>query len=1061
MEENNLSIPTKKIETADEYEIQSELNDMKQHANKIIQGIKKLDNNDASRAIWELFQNAVDLSEECHVHIKLTDSTFEFSHNGEPFTPMTLDCLFKQVSSKTLEEKKLLYNENDPVGQYGTGFITTHAFGKELIIKGALIKGDGYVPLNQFVINRHTDNWKELAVRIRELKKEVASLLNIGQIHPTPYPTTTFTYKTSTKHNQVCAIEALASLRLILPYVMTLNSKLKSVIVSDINGVETVYKKEESYSKGSIQIRPISVNGIDQEICYLQSEQENVTIILPLTSDFKAFDFDENLPRLFLYYPLIGTQHLGINYIINSRQFQPTEPRNSLYLKSDNDSNEKDEEVNRTLLQKASEIIFQFVQENSSKINNTIKLATIKFNTTSDDVHLNEYFGGLKTKWINEFKNYPIVETDDGNLKPSETFFLHDELLLEDKYFDAVFDLANMFWKNIPKKYLIKEWTEKIVEWNIDEIKYIKIKDIVEKIQALVNFSAFENHDNLKQFYLYIISQNKTGLFNEYKLLPNINGEFRHWSGNEGLNSSLNLTKELIEIAEVIMPDIPKRHVHPDFKFNLEFTDYSRKNYTTDINENIGKQLGEKATSETIPKQFLEKLMEYCKITSSAESISVPNKMMKLICKYYQQNEESVVIPIVKEDELDIRSPQRRLLKLFLNDIGRLESNWVIDNINFLKDIIATGANYDAYEELFQTLAVFPSQLNELTEQRYLSIDDNIPTEIKDLYDRVVKPDFPIRSNLVDSNFAEYLKIKQKKTVRDLTEKIESKFFDDAIHFSINDHEFKKEILGIIEKIKSTSFYEKYYPLIYSKRSGILVDLADGVDTFSILSLDPSRINKLAELANNPDFEKIIQEGEKALIKQHQDTSKILHKQFIGNLVEKIIRERLSHIVGLNKKDSNENVDPNNGIQTKEEQNGQDIIIYLKNEPIYFIEVKSRWNETTPFRISRNQTIKAFNNKENYSLVSVDMTQSLLQNKYLIKDISEIKAVIKVNTDVGKKIDGDLVNLYNGSKQDDTFHLDGDFRTYIPFGYIEEGKTIDEFEEYLIDEIQKIYAKQN
>ena len=86
------------------------------------------------------------------------------------------------------------------------------------------------------------------------------------------------------------------------------------------------------------------------------------------------------------------------------------------------------------------------------------------------------------------------------------------------------------------------------------------------------------------------------------------------------------------------------------------------------------------------------------------------------------------------------------------------------------------------------------NQLNELTEQSYLKVDDNIPTEIKDLYDKVVKPDYPIRANLVHENFEEYLKNKQKKTARDLTEKIESKFFDESLHFSINDHEFKKEI---------------------------------------------------------------------------------------------------------------------------------------------------------------------------------------------------------------------------------------------------------------------------
>ena len=153
-------------ETELSYEDLSELNDMKQHADKIIQGIKKLEENDANRAIWELFQNAIDLSDNCDITITITEEHLVFKHNGQPFTPMTLDCLFKQVSSKTLEERKITFEDNEPVGQYGTGFITSHTFGKRIEISGALIKDDGYVALNNFFIDRNTDNWKELGQRI-------------------------------------------------------------------------------------------------------------------------------------------------------------------------------------------------------------------------------------------------------------------------------------------------------------------------------------------------------------------------------------------------------------------------------------------------------------------------------------------------------------------------------------------------------------------------------------------------------------------------------------------------------------------------------------------------------------------------------------------------------------------------------------------------------------------------------------------------------------------------------------------------------------------------------
>lgn len=1024
-----------KIETADDYEIMSEINDMKQHANKIIQGIKKLDNNDYNRAIWELFQNAVDLSERCHVEIKLTESTFEFTHNGEPFTPMTLDCLFKQVSSKTLEEKKLLYNEGDPVGQYGTGFITTHAFGKEITISGALIKGEGYIPLESFVINRSTDNWKILAKQISDLKKEVTSLLRDGQIYHPPFPSTKFSYTTLTEQNKTNAVNALSSLRLILPYVMTLNSKLESVTVIDMDNSKTIYKKENKSSKGDLQIRPISINGIIQEICYLKSD--NITVILPINSNFQAVDFDSNLPRLFLYYPLIGTHAFGINYIMHARQFQPTEPRNGLYLKSDNDANEKDEEINRQLIGNASQVIFDFIKTNIHQITSPIKLSTVNFNIDSDDSLLNQYFKELKSKWIEQFKNYSLVETESGNRTPSECLFFHEELLADENNFNAIYNLACKFWQNIPKIELTKNWTKKIGEWDIEEIKYLQIKDIAEKIQATGNISTFDK-DELKSFYKYLVEQGHSEIFNSYKLLPNIKGEFRYQSGNDGLNNSLNLSKEMIEIADIIMPDIPKRHVHPDFKFDLEFPDYTRKNYSSELNDYIAKQVDERATSEKLPNPFLVKFITYCKIITNIESTSIPTKMVKLISKYYGITEEMIDIPHVKEDELDVRPSQKRLLRLFLNDLSVRDIEWVTNNLEFLDSVIAIGANYYEYEEMFQTLSVFPNQLNELVKQADLRIDENIPEDIKDLYDKVVNPDKPVRATLALSSFAEYFKNKQKRTIRDLTEKIESKFFDEQTQFDILEHPFKKEILDIIEEMKSSSDYIKYFPLIYSKRSGILVELADGEDTFSILSLDPNRIKKLAEIGSNPDFDEIIKLGQEAFDKQQQDNANFQHKYTIGTHIESVLRKSLSNIIPENIK-----------AEVQDVQDGQDIIIKIGGNPVYFIEVKSRWDVNNPIRMSKNQTLRADEQKDNYALCSVDMTKYLGENKYSVEDIAEIIHSIKFNTEIGYEVTH-LIDVLNQTNESDTIHLDGDFRTLVPMKHIDNGKTLSEFENFII-----------
>src|SRR5688500_16750747 len=90
---------------AELYRLQTQRNDLKQHADKIIQGIKKIGPTHAKRAIWELFQNAVDLSLHCEISISVSENGLVFAHNGVPFNMHTLDCLFTQVSSKTLTEK--------------------------------------------------------------------------------------------------------------------------------------------------------------------------------------------------------------------------------------------------------------------------------------------------------------------------------------------------------------------------------------------------------------------------------------------------------------------------------------------------------------------------------------------------------------------------------------------------------------------------------------------------------------------------------------------------------------------------------------------------------------------------------------------------------------------------------------------------------------------------------------------------------------------------------------------------------------------------------------------
>lgn len=120
-------------------------------AKDILTGIEKSSSVVPERPIWELVQNARDLAiGKASIIFKRKSKEFSFSHDGEPFTDKTIRGLITQTSTKLREDKT-------KVGQYGTGFLTTHRFGRNFKLSGALFAIEGseyYYNFNNFEINR-------------------------------------------------------------------------------------------------------------------------------------------------------------------------------------------------------------------------------------------------------------------------------------------------------------------------------------------------------------------------------------------------------------------------------------------------------------------------------------------------------------------------------------------------------------------------------------------------------------------------------------------------------------------------------------------------------------------------------------------------------------------------------------------------------------------------------------------------------------------------------------------------------------------------------------------
>jgi len=1053
------------VSRPDQYLKINQRNDLKQHADKIIQGIKKIGPNHSKRAIWELFQNAVDLSPSCEIKLKLTDTELIFSHNGVPFTMRTLDCLFTQVSSKTLSERKLEREEADPIGQYGTGFMTSHSFGDIVKVSGAIQdepegennghSGLGHIKFTDLVIDRSTQDWEKLCDEISHLRSTVIQLLSE---QPTfdELPKTVFKFGFNNELNKKRAFDAIESLKVILPYVMIFNDKLKKVTVIDNQGNTTTYIKNETEENGEdFFTREIRINNESKRINYLKTDR--LTIVLPIESGLpadglfgKAVTLPASLPRLFLFYPLIGTEHFGFNFVIHSKNFQPTEPRDGLHLNSENEKNKTEELANQKLMQEASDLIFTFLDNNLSRIENPHLLAEINFPVSSDDAELNKYFKEFKDSWTKKFKTLPFVETITSRISAQEAIFLSDSVIHEadEPTLSSIYNIVGNFYDNVPKSELIPIWTKLIDFWNILDIKKIGFADIADKIQEKSSIESF-NKPELILLYKEMIRKGEGELFANRSLLPNIKGQFRKQGE---LSKSVDLTNALIPIADIINPKITNRQIDTDFLLDgLEFENFGRRNYMELINASLDDHIKENTRSASLPENYLSCLIQYASIIPKEDSISGPVKVIKLIEKHYGLELSSINLPSIPGDEkenIDIRKGQNDLFKVFLNDISDKDAEWTKENLEDLATVLKEAFNYADVKKIFLRYDVYPNQLCELKSITSLYKDNNIPEFVKDLHDSIVEPDKPIRTRLAHAiieNLHDEMKLIDPE---DLTNDIEKKFFGasgNEIHMENNP--YRSNIIDIIRNFKpdqeNNELYEKLFPGTSRNKSAILVQLADGDASFTILSQNEAVIRKLAGIAGHPNLDALIKLGEDALLRQQQEEAEMRFKKKIGNHLEDVLLKRLSQ---------------NLNATVKSEQDGQDLVIYIDDQPLYYIEVKSKWLETTPIRISRNQTLRAHQNPKCFALCSIDMTKYTGADKYEIEKIESVVEYMKFNIDLGNKV-GHLVDIYENAHQVDKFSLDGDYRTLIPAGYIKEGIDLVVFESEILKYIESNYGK--
>jgi hypothetical protein len=577
------------------------------------------------------------------------------------------------------------------------------------------------------------------------------------------------------------------------------------------------------------------------------------------------------------------------------------------------------------------------------------------------------------------------------------------------------------------------------------DLSFIKITDIVKKIEEAKNLESFSDTIHLKQFYKYLIEYGYGEVFNQYKLLPNIKNEFRLQSQ---LNTTLNIDDILISVADVIIPDVPKRYIKSGFEYNLVFEPYDRKQFSKEINSQISEY--NKALKEDclLEQAILIALIDYCKIFPSLENTGTRGQLVNLICEYYEIDSKFENLPNITNQEIDFLTPIKCLLRNFIWDLNTKDQSWIESNKDFLRKVVFVIYDYYDYDDIVQTLPIFPNQLFELCKRSELRLDDNIPDDLKDLYDDIVKPAKLIRSTLVLDGFGNYIKDGETKYSKSLGDSIEKVFHDEMPLTQINEHPHKKEILWIIKKIADDDKWSKYFPTIEEKKAIIMMarisDNETKNDLFSIIGLDKRKIALLGKISRRDDLERLIALGEAALEEENRNNADFNFKHTIGTHIEKLIREKIGFEL------------TNFKIEVREQQGGQDIIVEYNNNIVYYIEVKSRWDIRNSITMSPLQMEKSVINKSKYSLCCVDMTNYKVgeTDRYNVSDINIILERINVLNDIGGRIEPLLTGVIAAKDFDNEITLTGDYRGTIPQSIVKLGESIDDFVNHLIQVIR-------
>ena len=544
------------------------------NAQFIFQHIKELENDiqkHGKRWFWELLQNAKDARKETEnviIETLYNGNKLIFRHTGKEFTKKEIAHLIFHGSTKKDDATK--------TGKFGTGFMTTHLLSKEVTIEGRLFdNGECF----KFLLDRNGNNDSELQKTLEQSWKRFEK--SKIECNENSSYNTQFTYEVNSNRTEIVDA-ALNNLKQTIPFVLSSNSEIQEVIISNNGNSFAIRKEKEELINEFLQEFEINIDQhkiqilklekeLDVEFKYqkddnIETKTETIKISVNIELDNNQVKEIENgVPRFFYDFPLFTTESFNIPIVINSLSFEPKTERDGIYL---GNSNTYDVKKNKIILSKSFELFLNLIDElidrNIEKIYSLIKIKRIDIPDADNDWLNNEFRGIIRKiidkKVIRNNKNELInlSEAIIPLLSTSETEHEIDFWLLVNEIFpnNIVLKENYQYWINI-----IRDWKRLIDEKFIFEKNVKDIAKIIENEITIEQFSEkyFSGEKTktfqwLNDFFKIIDKTNNTFILEDHAIIPNQNGSFVKKTSEIKLDKSID--EELKNILSLLGENI-------------------------------------------------------------------------------------------------------------------------------------------------------------------------------------------------------------------------------------------------------------------------------------------------------------------------------------------------------------------------------------------------------------------------------------------------------------------------------------------------------------------------